>query len=162
MEKSEPEIPNRGKTTNYSCDIRDFTTTPLPIPKIFLVVYLLNLRSECLVSYDPHFPGNDGTNEYEYEPLDELIATPPFTRCACYYRYTYGCLARWHCHGIPRYLHVLRVENKAPLQPQLDPCVIPPAPVAAPGWPPRRPHQMLLVRKPDPGSLSNLAAQMLR
>jgi hypothetical protein len=24
-------------------------------------VYLLNLRSECLVSYDPHFPGNDGT-----------------------------------------------------------------------------------------------------
>ena len=23
----------------------------------------------------------------EYEPLDELIATPPFTRCACYYRY---------------------------------------------------------------------------
>ena len=42
---------------------RDFTTTPLPIPKIFLVVYLLNLRSECLVSYDPHFPGNDGTNE---------------------------------------------------------------------------------------------------
>jgi len=25
--------------------------------------------------------------EYEYEPLDELIATPPFTRCACYYRY---------------------------------------------------------------------------
>ena len=44
-------------------DIRDFTTTPLPIPKIFLVVYLLNLRSECLVSYDPHFPGNDGTKE---------------------------------------------------------------------------------------------------
>ena len=44
-------------------DIRDFTTTPLPIPKIFLVVYLLNLRSECLVSYDPHFPGNDGTNK---------------------------------------------------------------------------------------------------
>ena len=35
--------------------LRDFTTTPLPIPKIFLVVYLLNLRSECLVSYDPHF-----------------------------------------------------------------------------------------------------------
>ena len=34
---------------------------PLPIPKIFFVVYLLNLRSECLVSYDPHFPGNDGT-----------------------------------------------------------------------------------------------------
>ncbi len=28
--------------------------------------------------------------EYEYQPLDELIATPPFTRCACYYRYTYG------------------------------------------------------------------------
>ena len=41
--------------------IRDFTTTPLPIPKIFLVVYLLKLSSECLVSYDPHFPGNDGT-----------------------------------------------------------------------------------------------------
>ena len=34
-----------------------------PIPKIFLVVNLLNLRSECLVSYDPHFPGNDGTNK---------------------------------------------------------------------------------------------------
>ena len=44
-------------------DIRDFTTTPLPIPKIFLVVYLLKLSSECLVSYDPHFPGNDGTNK---------------------------------------------------------------------------------------------------
>jgi len=43
--------------------IRDFTTTPLPIPKNFLVVYLLNLSSECLVSYDPHFPGNDGTNK---------------------------------------------------------------------------------------------------
>ena len=42
---------------------RDFTTTPLPIPKNFLVVYLLNLRSESLVSYDPHFPGNDGTNK---------------------------------------------------------------------------------------------------
>ena len=41
--------------------------------------------------------------EYEYEPLDELIATPPFTRCACYYRYTYGRLAGWHCYGI---LHV--------------------------------------------------------
>jgi hypothetical protein len=25
-------------------------------------VYLLKLSSECLVSYDPHFPGNDGTN----------------------------------------------------------------------------------------------------
>ena len=61
VEKSEPEIPNRGKTTKGL--IRDFTTTPLPIPKIFLVVYLLNLRSECLVSYDPHFPGNDGTNK---------------------------------------------------------------------------------------------------
>ena len=35
---------------------------PLPIPKNFLVVYLLKLSSECLVSYDPHFPGNDGTN----------------------------------------------------------------------------------------------------
>ena len=43
--------------------IRDFTTTPLPIPKNFLVVYLLKLSSECLVSYDPHFPGNDGTNK---------------------------------------------------------------------------------------------------
>ena len=60
VEKSEPEIPNRGKTTKGL--IRDFTTTPLPIPKIFLVVYLLKLSSECLVSYDPHFPGNDGTN----------------------------------------------------------------------------------------------------
>jgi hypothetical protein len=37
-------------------DIRDFTTTPLPIPKNFLVVYLLKLSSECLVSYDPHLP----------------------------------------------------------------------------------------------------------
>ena len=44
--------------------IRDFTTTPLPIPKIFLVVYLLKLSSECLVSYDPHFPGNDGTKKW--------------------------------------------------------------------------------------------------
>ena len=43
--------------------IRDFTTTPLPIPKFFLVVYLLKLSSECLVSYDPHFPANDGTNK---------------------------------------------------------------------------------------------------
>ena len=40
------------------------------------------------------------TFEYEYEPLDELIATPPFTRCACYFRYTYGCLAGWRCHAI--------------------------------------------------------------
>ena len=23
----------------------------------------MKLSSECLVSYDPHFPGNDGTNE---------------------------------------------------------------------------------------------------
>ena len=45
--------------------IRDFTTTPLPIPKFFLVVYLLNLRSECLVSYDPHFHGNDGTKKLQ-------------------------------------------------------------------------------------------------
>ena len=45
-------------------DIRDFTTTPLPIPKIFLVVYLLKLSSECLVSYDPHFPANDGTKNH--------------------------------------------------------------------------------------------------
>ena len=35
---------------------------PYPIPKIFFVVYLLKPSSECLVSYDPHFPGNDGTN----------------------------------------------------------------------------------------------------
>ena len=62
VEKSEPEIPNRGKTTKR--DIRDFTTTPPPIPNFFLVVYLLKLSSECLVSYDPHFPGNDGTNQY--------------------------------------------------------------------------------------------------
>jgi hypothetical protein len=26
-------------------------------------VYLLKLSSECLVSYDPHFPGNDGTKD---------------------------------------------------------------------------------------------------
>ena len=45
--------------TNYR--FRDFTTTPQPIPNFFLVVYLLKLSSECLVSYDPHFPGNDGT-----------------------------------------------------------------------------------------------------
>ena len=53
--------------TNVS--IRDFTTTPLPILKIFLVVYLLNLRSECLVSYDPHFPANanDGTNKIKLD-----------------------------------------------------------------------------------------------
>ena len=62
VEKSEPEIPNRGGVDKIIADIRDFTTTPLPIPKIFLVVYLLKLSSECLVSYDPHFPGNDGTN----------------------------------------------------------------------------------------------------
>ena len=53
--------------------ILDFTTTPLPIPKIFLVVYLLNLRSECLVSYDPHFPGNDGTNKCKDELNDIYI-----------------------------------------------------------------------------------------
>ena len=34
-----------------------------PIPNCFLVVYLLKLSSECLVSYDPHFPGNDGTKK---------------------------------------------------------------------------------------------------
>ena len=53
--------------------------------------------------------------EYEYEPLDELIATPPFTRCACYFRYTYGCLAGWRCHAI---LHV------SPSQ--IRPSVVPP------------------------------------
>ena len=63
MEKSEPEIPNRVGVDKNVTDIRDFTTTPLPIPKNFLVVYLLKLSSECLVSYDPHFPGNDGTNK---------------------------------------------------------------------------------------------------
>ena len=26
------------------------------------------------------------SSEYEYEPLDELIATALFTRCSCYYR----------------------------------------------------------------------------
>ena len=63
VEKSEPEIPNRGGVDKMTPLILDFTTTPLqvPIPKIFLVVYLLKLSSECLVSYDPHFPGNDGT-----------------------------------------------------------------------------------------------------
>ena len=40
---------------------------PLPIPKIFLVVYLLKLSSECLVSYDPHFPANDGTNKRSHQ-----------------------------------------------------------------------------------------------
>ena len=68
VEKSEPEIPNRGGVDKTLTGIRDFTTTPLPIPKNFLVVYLLNLRSECLVSYDPHFPGNDGTNKHRIEP----------------------------------------------------------------------------------------------
>ena len=64
VEKSEPEIPNRGGVDKTLTDIRDFTTTPLPIPKFFLVVYLLKLSSECLVSYDPHFPGNDGTKKF--------------------------------------------------------------------------------------------------
>ena len=53
--------------------IRDFTTTPLPIPKIFFVVYLLKPSSECLVSYDPHFPGNDGTNEPPQEIGENLV-----------------------------------------------------------------------------------------
>ena len=65
--KITPNYNNRGglkspRDKNVT-GIRDFTTTPLPIPKIFLVVYLLKLSSECLVSYDPHFPGNDGTNK---------------------------------------------------------------------------------------------------
>ena len=36
---------------------------------------ILPLSSECLVSYDPHFPGNDGTKEqkhwilYQYQPI---------------------------------------------------------------------------------------------
>jgi len=63
VEKSEPEIPNRGGVDKMMTVIRDFTTTPLPIPIFFLVVYLLKLSSECLVSYDPHFPGNDGTKK---------------------------------------------------------------------------------------------------
>ena len=50
------------RTSSSSC-ATTAASYPLPIPKIFLVVYLLKLSSECLVSYDPHFPGNDGTNE---------------------------------------------------------------------------------------------------
>ena len=45
---------------------------PLPIPKIFFVVYLLKPSSECLVSYDPHFPGNDGTKYF-----NNWILLPP-------------------------------------------------------------------------------------
>ena len=63
MEKSEPfEIPNRGKN-DKNVLFESLLQPHYPIPKIFLVVNLLNLRSECLVSYDPHFPGNDGTNK---------------------------------------------------------------------------------------------------
>ena len=61
--------------------IRDFTTTPLPIPKIFLVVYLLKLSSECLVSYDPHFPGNDGTNKYRGLLLKSFGQWQPEMHC---------------------------------------------------------------------------------
>ena len=45
-----------------SSDLR-FYNHPPTNSQIFLVVYLLKLSSECLVSYDPHFPGNDGTNK---------------------------------------------------------------------------------------------------
>ena len=63
MENSEPfEIPNRGKN-DKNLRSESLLQPHYPIPKIFLVVNLLNLRSECLVSYDPHFPGNDGTKE---------------------------------------------------------------------------------------------------
>ena len=64
MEKSEPfEIPNRGGV-DKTLDSRVLLQPHYRIPKIFLVVNLLNLRSECLVSYDPHFPGNDGTKKF--------------------------------------------------------------------------------------------------
>ena len=79
-------------------DIRDFTTTPLPIPKIFLVVYLLNLRSECLVSYDPHFPGNDGTNETR-----ELESANTSLVVSCTHtRHTLGCDARSRSRVVSR------------------------------------------------------------
>ena len=62
MEKSEPEIPNRGKN-DKTLRAEILLQPHYRIPKKFLVVNLLNLRSECLVSYDPHFPGNDGTKK---------------------------------------------------------------------------------------------------
>ena len=66
-----------------------------------VLLYLFFFKIEQ--QYHLHILANIGF-EYEYEPLDELIATPPFTRCACYFRYTYGCLAGWRCHAI---LHVV-------------------------------------------------------
>ena len=56
-------------------DIRDFTPPHNLIPKIFFVVYLLKLSSECLVSYDPHFPANDGTNKIKLD-LDSGLESP--------------------------------------------------------------------------------------
>ena len=48
-----------------------------------VLLYLFFFKIEQ--QYHLHILANIGF-EYEYEPLDELIATPPFTRCACYYR----------------------------------------------------------------------------
>ena len=104
MEKSEPEIPNRGKTTQPA-SIRDFTTTPLPIPKIFLVVYLLNLRSECLVSYDPHFPGNDGTKKKKKRQFRERLD-------GVYYAY-YGSFQNWRIYAYLK-TYALEIYNSKP------------------------------------------------
>ena len=65
-------VKKSGWTKRY---IRDFTTTPLPIPNIFLVVYLLNLRSECLVSYDPHFPGK--SSQVKFLLSTQIQNSPP-------------------------------------------------------------------------------------
>ena len=55
-----PRAPPRPNDKITSSEI--LQPPPYQFPKFFSV-YLLNLRSECLVSYDPHFPGNDGTNK---------------------------------------------------------------------------------------------------
>ena len=69
---------SRGGVDKTVTIIRDFTTTPQPIPNFFLVVYLLKLSSECLVSYDPHFPGNDGTNKQARPTLGVCFLSQPY------------------------------------------------------------------------------------
>ena len=48
------------------------------------------------------------------EPLDERIATPPFTQCSCYYRYTNGC-SLFECWVAPQKsdLSALRSKSKS-------------------------------------------------
>ena len=55
-------IKKNKKKTSYS---RFYNHPPTQYFQIFFVVYLLKLSSECLVSYDPHFPGNDGTKKFQ-------------------------------------------------------------------------------------------------